>query len=50
MLNRKSQRNVTEAELEFVTMDTLKEMLDQQKTIYEEVLKGRRRHLGASHK
>uniref|UniRef100_A0A0E9XSX7 Uncharacterized protein n=1 Tax=Anguilla anguilla TaxID=7936 RepID=A0A0E9XSX7_ANGAN len=34
MLNRKSQRNVTEAEPEFVTMDTLKEMLDQQKTIY----------------
>lgn len=39
MSNRKSQKNVTEAEPEFVTMDTLKEMLDQQKTIYEEVLK-----------
>ncbi|XP_041664752.1 zinc finger protein 37-like [Cheilinus undulatus] len=39
MSTRKNLKNVTEAEPEFVTVDTLKEMLDQQKTFYEEVLK-----------
>ncbi|XP_041664790.1 histone-lysine N-methyltransferase PRDM9-like isoform X1 [Cheilinus undulatus] len=39
MSTRKNLKNVTEAEPGFVTVDTLKEMLDQQKTFYEEVLK-----------